>query len=149
MAKDVLVSVKGTQYMDSESDSIEVITSGTWYEKNGRQYLMYEETYEEMQVTTKNTVKITPNLIEVTKKGVIASKMIYELGKKHMSNYMTPMGLIVLGITTKEIFVEADEEKLQAEIRYAMEMNGQFVSENILTMTATVRGTEALQLLTL
>lgn len=149
MAKDVLVSVKGTQYMDSESDSIEVITSGTWYEKNGRQYLMYEETYEEMQVTTKNTVKITPNLIEVTKKGAVASKMIYELGKKHMSNYMTPMGLIVLGITTKEIFVEADEEKLQAEIRYAMEMNGQFVSENILTMTATVRGTEALQLLTL
>lgn len=149
MAKDVLVSVKGTQYMDSESDSIEVITSGTWYEKNGRQYLMYEETYEEMQVTTKNTVKITPNLIEVTKKGAVASKMIYELGKKHMSNYMTPMGLIVLGITTKEIFMEADEEKLQAEIRYAMEMNGQFVSENILTMTATVRGTEALQLLTL
>ena len=149
MAKDVLVSVKGTQYMDSESDSIEVITSGTWYEKNGRQYLMYEETYEEMQVTTKNTVKITPNLIEVTKKGAIASKMIYELGKKHMSNYMTPMGLIVLGITTKDIFVEADEEKIQAEIRYAMEMNGQFVSENILTMTATVRGTEALQLLTL
>lgn len=149
MAKDVLVSVKGTQYMDSESDSIEVITSGTWYEKNGRQYLMYEETYEEMQVTTKNTVKITPNLIEVTKKGAVASKMIYELGKKHMSNYMTPMGLIVLGITTKEIFVEADEEKLQAEIRYAMEMNGQFVSENILTMTATVRGTETLQLLTL
>ena len=149
MAKDVLVSVRGTQYMDSESDSIEVITSGTWYEKNGRQYLMYEETYEEMQVTTKNTVKITPNLIEVTKKGAIASKMIYELGKKHMSNYMTPMGLIVLGITTKEIFVEADEEKLQAEIRYAMEMNGQFVSENILTMTATVRGTETLQLLTL
>lgn len=149
MAKDVLVSVKGTQYMDSESDSIEVITSGTWYEKNGRQYLMYEETYEEMQVTTKNTVKITPNLIEVTKKGAVASKMIYELGKKHMSNYMTPMGLIVLGITTKEIFVEADEEKLQAEIRYAMEMNGQFVSENILTMTATVRGTEALQLQTL
>ena len=65
----------------------------------------------------------------MTKKGAVASKMIYELGKKHMSNYMTPMGLIVLGITTKEIFVEADEEKLQAEIRYAMEMNGQFVSE--------------------
>ena len=146
MAKDVLVSVKGTQYMDSESGSIEVITSGTWYEKNGKQYLMYEETYEEMQVTTKNTVKITPELIEVTKKGAIASKMIYELGKKHMSNYMTPMGLIVLGITTKDIFVEADAEKLQAEIRYAMEMNGQFVSENVLTMTATVRGTEALNL---
>ncbi len=146
MAKDVLLSVKGTQVIDGEKDSVEVITGGTWYEKNGKQYLVYEETYEEMQVTTKNTVKITPELIEVTKKGAITTKMVYELGKKHMSNYMTPMGLIVLGITTKDIFVEAGAEKLAVEIHYAMEMNGQFVSNSILTMMATVRGTEALNL---
>lgn len=146
MAKDVLVSVKGTQVIDGESDSIEVITAGTWYEKNGKQYLMYEETYEGMQVTTKNVVKITPELIEVTKRGAISSKMIYERGKKHMSNYMTPMGMIVLGITTNDIFVEANEEKLRVEIQYAMEMNGQFVSNNKLAMTATVRGTEAFRL---
>ena len=146
MAKDVLLSVKGTQVIDGEKDSVEVITGGTWYEKNGKQYLVYEETYEEMQVTTNNTVKITPELIEVTKKGAITTKMVYELGKKHMSNYMTPMGLIVLGITTKDIFVEASAEKLAVEIHYAMEMNGQFVSNSILTMTAAVRGTEALNL---
>lgn len=146
MAKEVLVSVKGTQIIDGEKDSVEVITSGTWYEKNGKQYLLYEETYEEMQVTTKNTLKITPELIEVTKKGVVTTKMIYELGKKHMSNYMTPMGMIVLGITTKDIFVEADEDVLRAEIEYAMEMNGQFVSNSALVIKATVRGTEALRL---
>ena len=146
MAKDVLVSVKGTQVIDGECDTIEVITAGTWYEKNGKQYLMYEETYEGMQVTTKNVVKITPEVIEVTKKGAISSKMIYERGKKNMSNYMTPMGMIVLGITTKDIFVEANEDKLQVEIRYAMEMNGQFVSDSTLAMTATVRGTEAFRL---
>lgn len=146
MAKDVLVSVKGTQVIDGEKDSVEVITAGTWYEKNGKQYLRYEEVYEEMQVTTQNTVKITPDLVEVTKKGAISSKMVYERGKQHMSNYMTPMGLIVLGITTKDIFVEADGEKLQVEISYAMEMNGQFVSDNVLIMTASVRGTENLNL---
>lgn len=146
MAKDVLVSVKGTQFIDGEKDSIEVITSGTWYEKNGKQYLLYEETYEGMQVTTKNTVKITPEIVEVTKKGAISSRMVYENGKQHMSDYMTPMGLIVLGITTKDIFVEADSDKLRLELRYAMEMNGQFVSESTLEITATVRGTEALNL---
>lgn len=146
MAKDVLLSVKGTQVIDGEKDTVEVITAGTWYEKNGKQYLVYEETYEEMQVTTKNTVKISPDLVEVTKKGAISSKMIYERGKQHMSNYVTPMGLIVLGITTKDIFVEANAEKLQVEIEYAMEMNGQFVSNSTLSMTATVRGTEKLQL---
>ena len=146
MAKDVLVSVKGTQVIDGDSDSVEVITSGTWYEKNGKQYLLYEETYEQMQVTTKNTLKITPDLVEVSKKGAISSKMVYERGKKHMSNYTTPMGLIVLGITTKDIFVEADAEKLQVEIRYAMEMNGQFVSESRLEIQATVKGTGPLKL---
>lgn len=146
MAKDVLVSVKGTQFIDGEKDTVEVITSGTWYEKNGKQYLLYEETYEGMQVTTKNTVKITPKIVEVTKKGAISSKMVYELGKQHMSDYMTPMGLIVLGITTKDLFVEADSNKLHLELRYAMEMNGQFVSDSILEITATVRGTEPLRL---
>ncbi len=146
MAKDVLVSVKGTQFIDGEKDSVEVITSGTWYEKNGKQYLLYEETYEGMQVTTKNTVKISPEIVEVTKKGAISSRMVYELGKQHMSDYTTPMGLIVLGITTKDIFVEADQDKLHLELKYAMEMNGQFVSDSILEITATVRGTEALRL---
>lgn len=146
MAKDVLVSVKGTQFIDGEKDSVEVITSGTWYEKNGKRYLLYEETYEGMQVTTKNTVKITPEIVEVTKKGAISSRMVYELGKQHMSDYTTPMGLIVLGITTKDIFVEADQDKLHLELKYAMEMNGQFVSDSILEITATVRGTEALRL---
>ncbi len=146
MAKDVLVSVKGTQFIDGEKDSVEVITSGSWYEKNGKQYLLYEETYEGMQVTTKNTVKISPQIVEVTKKGAITSKMVYEIGKQHMSDYMTPMGLIVLGITTKDLFVEADSDKLRLELKYSMEMNGQFVSDSILEITATVRGTEALRL---
>lgn len=146
MAKDVLVSVKGTQFIDGEKDSIEVITTGTWYEKNGKQYLLYEETYEGMQMTTKNTVKITPEIVEVLKKGAISSRMVYELGKQHMSEYTTPMGLIMLGITTKDIFVEADNEKLHMELRYAMEMNGQFVSDSILEIRATVCGAEALRL---
>lgn len=146
MAKDVLVSVKGTQFIDGEKDSVEVITSGTWSERNGKQYLLYEETYEGMQVTTKNTVKISPEIVEVTKKGAISSKMVYELGKQHMSDYMTPMGLIVLGITTKDIFVEADNDKLHLELKYAMEMNGQFVSESSLEIHATVRGSGSLKL---
>ncbi len=146
MAKDVLVSVKGTQVMGEESDSIEVITSGTWYEKNGKQFLIYEETFEDMKQTTKNTVKISPDIVEVTKRGVVESKMVYENGKKHMANYMTPMGLIVLGITTKSLFVEANEDKLCMELTYAMEMNGAFVSNSTLEITATVRGTEKLHL---
>ena len=36
MTKDVLVSVKGTQIMEDEDDVVEIITSRSWYEKNGK-----------------------------------------------------------------------------------------------------------------
>ena len=36
MTKDVLVRVKGTQFMDDENDVIEMITAGTFNEKNGK-----------------------------------------------------------------------------------------------------------------
>lgn len=146
MAKEVLIRVKGTQVIGDDTDTIEVITPGTWYEKNGKQYLIYEESFEDMKETTKNTVKISPQLVEVTKHGVVESRMVYEQGKKHTSNYMTPMGLLVLGITTGDLFVEATAEKLHLELRYALEMNGQFVSDSSLEIDAAVKGTEALKL---
>ena len=67
MTKDVLVSVKGTQYMDGESDTVEVITAGTCHEKNGKWYVMYEETTEGVKEVTRNTVKIHPEKVEVKK----------------------------------------------------------------------------------
>lgn len=47
MTKDVLVRVKGTQFMDDENDVIEMITAGTFNEKNGKKYLIYDETIVE------------------------------------------------------------------------------------------------------
>lgn len=38
MTKDVLVSVRGTQFLDEDSDTIEIIIPGTYYKKNDRHY---------------------------------------------------------------------------------------------------------------
>ena len=44
MTKDVLVSVRGTQFIGgSDDDSIEIITSGSYYNKYWRHYIIYEE----------------------------------------------------------------------------------------------------------
>ena len=139
MTKDVLVSIKGTQFMDGEDDSVEIITAGTCYEKNGKWYVLYDEEQEEMHAVTHNRVKIQPNKIEVTKKGLVESQMIYEYGKKHLCNYLTPMGLIVLGITTTSLSVTEEDGKLGAVIEYALEMNGQHVASCRLEMNVTAK----------
>lgn len=139
MTKDVLVRVKGTQYMDGDSDTIEVITNGSCYEKNGKWYVLYEEIMEELNAVTKNTVKISLDKVEITKKGLIQAQMVYEIGKMNVCNYTTPMGLILLGITTKDIQFRLEEDKLYLDIQYALEMNGQPVSGNRLELTAESR----------
>lgn len=146
MTKDVLVSVKGTQFMGEENDTIEIITAGTWYEKNGKQYLLYDESIGENGDSTRNTVKVWPDKVEVTKKGLVDSHMIFECGKKHMANYMTPVGLIVLGITTSFMEIKQDEKKLHIAITYSLEMNGEYVSGCSLELTASSRGEGTLRL---
>ena len=139
MTKDVLVRVKGTQDIDGEKDTIEVITNGSCYEKNGKWYILYEEVMDELNAVTKNTVKISADTVEVTKKGLINAQMIYETGKKNVCNYATPMGQILMGITTKDIQFRLEENKIYLDIQYALEMYGQHVSSSRLELTADSR----------
>ena len=136
MTKDVLVSVKGTQIMEDEDDVVEIITSGSWYEKNGKQYLTYEESIEEGTIPTKNTVKVWPDKIEVTKRGLVESQMTFELGKRTKANYKTPMGLIVLGLTTSVLDICIEENEISLAITYSLEMNGAYVSDCRLELAA-------------
>lgn len=128
MTKEVLVSVRGTQFMDENGDTIELIAPGTYYLKNGKHYILYDESMEEVDIITHNRVQISPDKIEVFKRGVVETHMVFETGKKTMANYLTPVGLIVLGLTTASLTVEVEENAIHAVINYALEMNGEQVS---------------------
>ncbi len=74
MKKDVLISITGLHYGDwnadgEEAEPIEVITPATYYLKNGKHYVIYDEIVEGMPGSIRNTVKITgDSMFEVTKK---------------------------------------------------------------------------------
>ena len=46
MTKDVLVSVRGAHIADGETNNLEVITAGSYYFKNGKHYIIYDEILE-------------------------------------------------------------------------------------------------------
>ena len=47
MTKDVLLSIKGLQIGENEqNDTIEVISPGDYYFRNGKHFFMYEEVME-------------------------------------------------------------------------------------------------------
>ena len=43
MTKDVLISISGVHMVDGEGSDVELVTTGSYYEKNGVRYLLYDE----------------------------------------------------------------------------------------------------------
>lgn len=146
MTRDVLVRVKGTQIVDGDHESVEVITAGRYYKRDGRHYIVYDESAEGLDETTHNRIRAHADGVEVTKRGTVECRMVFERGKKNMANYMTPVGLIVLGLTTLNLQVEEKENTIHIYIEYALEMNGDYVSSCQMDISAQPRGKSRLNL---
>ena len=70
MTKDVIIGISGLQFTgESGADSLEMIAPGEYFLRNGRHYVKYEEVIEGFAERNQNLVKISPNKLEVTKKG--------------------------------------------------------------------------------
>ena len=107
MEKDVLISIRGLQYlMDEESgeqEPVEVMTTGSYYKKNGHHFLIYDEATEGFDMMTHNMIKFTENALEVRKRGLIDVHMIFEEDKKNISFYHTPYGMINMGVAATKV----------------------------------------------
>ena len=62
MTKEVLLTISGlhmdtvSDELDAENEPIEVITPATYYLKNGKHYVLYDELIEGMLGSIKNTI---------------------------------------------------------------------------------------------
>ena len=87
MTKDVLLSIKGLQIGENEqNDTIEVISPGDYYFRNGKHFFMYEEVMEGQKESTRNMIKVRDNYMELTKKGAVNVHMIFEKNKKNTTD---------------------------------------------------------------
>lgn len=132
MTKDVLVSIKGMQFLGMEEDPeepIEIITPGSYYFRNGSHYVKYDEVFEEIDGTTSNLVKINGKGMEVRKKGAANVHMVFEEDKKNITCYDTPFGKIQMGISTTRIHVCEKEDSIHVEVDYSLDMNDNYVAD--------------------
>ena len=86
MTKDVVLSIKGLQFAnEQDTEPVEVITSGDYYKRNGKHYILYDEVMEGFEGVTKNIIKLKENCLDVTKKGVTNVHMMFEKNKKNIT----------------------------------------------------------------
>ena len=122
MTKDVVVSLKGLQLApDQQSDAFEEIMEG------------------ETQ-TLKNMLKFNDNYLEFTRKGPMSVHMIFEKGKKNLTYYYTPFGSIQIGIDATSIEVKETEDEIRAEVKYALDVNYEFVGDCHINIAVKKKG---------
>ena len=128
MNKEVIINISGLQLDAGTEEPIELMTTGDYYLKNGKHYVIYDELTVDSQVV-KNRLKICPKVVEVTKKGASSSHMVFERGKENLTYYDTPFGSLLLGINTSKIDLEEKEDSMALHIDYGLSINSDHVSD--------------------
>lgn len=125
MKEDILISVKGLHTLDKdgEQEEIEVISPGKYYFKNGKHYIFYEEQPQDGTECIRNRISLCDGLLELQKKGVMSTKMVFERDKKSESWYNTPFGNLLAGITVTDMQVKEEEQQIDISIEYDLEVN--------------------------
>ena len=145
MTKDILVSIRGLQSMgEDQSEDLEVIIPGSYYKKGDKHYIKYDEVTEGMEGTTSNLIKLQENCMEVTKRGLTNTHMVFEEQKKNMTYYDTPFGNLLVGIAATNVSMKETEEQIDVKVNYALEINYEHLAD--CTIDVKVRSRDGGQL---
>ena len=135
MNKEVIINISGLQLDAGTEEPIELMTTGDYYLKNGKHYVIYDELTDDSQVV-KNRLKISPKVVEVTKKGASSSHMVFERGKKNMTFYTTPFGTLQMGIVATGMELNESDNNINMKVDYALDMNEEHVADCYLSVQA-------------
>ena len=124
MKKSVKIVIESRQSIPG-GDALPVFvkTEGTWYEKNGSHFLLFEETGEDGAVT-KSRVRIRPEQFDIKKCGEAAAHLFFEAGRKHETIYKTPFGDLTVSIHTHRVDTQISEDSLKVLLTYRISYGG-------------------------
>ena len=128
MDKQVQLTLVGRQRDPSGNETVTELSAGAeFYERNDSLYILYEEKSEDGSLT-KNVIKHKNNLLELTKKGAVNTCMVFEPGREYMTDYVTPFGLLRLGILTDSVKSHHQEDYLEITADYTLTEQEQVIS---------------------
>lgn len=146
MTKEVIVSIKGLQFVQEENDTVELIAAGQYSFIDGMHRIEYEEIDENEsgeKGITQNVILITRGMVQIMKTGMTTTQMLFEENKKNLTYYQTPFGRIMMGMDTSSIRILEEEDAIAAVLEYALEMNYNHVSDCKITIKVLSKDTQS------
>ena len=137
MTRNVIITVTGTHETDGvRQDPVVTTASGRHFVQNGKHYLLYDELPDGADGVVQNIVKFNGQILEVTKKGALESRMTFEKGKMNVTHYKTPAGILELGMTAKEIVLTESRAHVEIRVDYELHAGGRKVQDSTVIISA-------------
>jgi len=135
MSINVIISVKGTQvYEQGEADVQELITKGTYYSKDGAYFIMYTESEVTGMSGTTTFLRAEPARVILNRTGTSQQRQIFEVGLRHLGNYITPYGVMFMAVIPSIVEVNLTDIGGSINLEYELEVEKQKISDNKLSL---------------
>ena len=137
--KDAVVKITDRHLQDGEEYTCELTTSGSLDFRPDGFTVVYNETDEELK-GCKTELKYENGVIVMTRSGKYNTELIIEKERRHSCFYATPYGELIMGVYTKNMFTDMNENGGTLRFSYTIDFNNDLASENDLTVTVAVKG---------
>ena len=132
MEKEVVISIKGMQsYEGALPDVIELVTEGR-LARDGSGYTL---SYQESELTglegTLTTIQVDGEQVTLLRVGEFNSQLVSQEGRRHLSVYNTPYGAMEIGVHTRHLLAELNDQGGDIEVDYSVEVDHALAGRNI------------------
>lgn len=131
MAK-ALITIIGHQKFDDDKDQVEMKTVGTVEHDDDNYIIRYNEELENSTAPLRAKLNIAKDesKVEMIKSGPYSSCLIIEKSKRHLCNYGTEYGDMLMGIFGREVENDFNENEGTFKFSYDIDINGAISSQN-------------------
>lgn len=92
-ARDVWLSIDSTQqFTDCDPEEITLVTAAKLYKRNGKFYIIYDESQLTGMEGTRTTIKLNGKSVTMLRTGQCASELLFAEGQCHVGLYHTGLG---------------------------------------------------------
>lgn len=143
MEKEVVISIKGMQsYEGVLPDVIELVTEG----RLARDGTGYTLSYQESELTgldgTLTTIQVDGEQVTLIRVGEFNSQLVFQEGRRHLSVYNTPYGAMEIGVHTRHLLAELNDQGGDIEVDYSVEVDHALAGRNIFRINVRDKGAQ-------
>lgn len=130
------IIISNEQTIDNETDKIEETAYGSYYEKNGKRYILYKT--ETDGDTVSSLIKAEADKVSIKRSGLVNTLIVYKAGEKRKFMYKLPYGEIEMELDTQSVDIALSRNGGEIKLVYLLTVQGE-TYYNSMKITITKR----------